>query len=284
MPPVIHNIYSQSTKTWQYVVADRTTGYCIILDPVRDHCVDRATISTIAADAIVDIVRTHGYTVDYILETHAAGPQYLSAAWYLRMQFSALQNEPPQLCDEVTVTGLEALWRRKYGANNNFSTSIRGGLYDGESVRFGRLSLTCIHLPGFAAPYRRAYLIGKDVFGAHSIAALTEEPPNFCPKNPPESHVEESERHLDAWRSIKQILSFSGDTRLWQDSGDHTVEELQPLHVSQCVALSKYAGLSEADFLTRRLAETQASREQHQRPPSYKAISLGSRLGSWIGV
>lgn len=265
-------------------MADRTTGHCIVLDPVRDHCADRATISTIAADAIVSVVQAQGYTVDYILETHAAGPQCLSASWYLRMQFSALQDEPPQLCDEVTVTSLEAMWRRKYGANNNFSTSIRGGLYDGERLTFGRLSLTCIHLPGFAAPYRRAYLVDKAIFGAHSIAASTEEPPNVCLKDLPESHAEESERHLDAWSSINRILSLPGDTRLWQDSGDDTAEERQPLHVSQCIALNKYAGLSKADFLTRRLAETQASREQYQRPPSYKAGGLGSRLGSWIGV
>lgn len=283
-PPTIHNIYSQSTSTWQYVVADRTTGHCIILDPVRDHCANRATISTSAADAIVDVVRAHSYTVDYILETHAAGSQCLSAAWYLRMQFSALQAEPPQICDEVTVTGLEAMWRRKYGANNNFSTSIRGGLYDGESVTFGRLSLTCIHLPGFATPYRRAYLVGKNVFGAHHIAASTEEPSNVSLHDLPESHVEESERHLDAWRSINRILSLPGETRVWPNSGDYTVEERQPLHVSQCIALNRYAGLSKPDFLTRRLAETQAFREQYQRPPSYKAVSLGSRLGSWIGV
>lgn len=282
--PIIHHIYSQSTKTWQYVVADRGTRRCIVLDPVRDHCVDRATISTTAADAIVDVVRAHGYTVDYILETHATGSRYLSAAWYLRMQFSGLQGAPPQICNEATTSSLEAMWQRKYGANNNFSTSIRGGLRDGERVAFGRLSLTCIHLPGFAAPYRRAYLVGKNVFGAHSIAALTEEPPNVCPNDAFEPHLDESERHLDAWSSINQILSLPGDTRVWPHSGDCTVEGSKPLNVSQCTALNKYAGLSKADFLTRRLVEAQAFREQYQRPPSYKAVSFGSRLGSWIGV
>ena len=255
-----------------------------MLDPVRDHCIDRATVSTIAADAIIDIVRTHGYTVDYILETHAAGSRHLSAAWYLRMQFSGLQDGPPQLCDEATITSLQAMWQRKYGADNNFSTSIRGGLHDGESVAFGRLSLTCIHLPGFAAPYRRAYLVGKNVFGALSIAALTEELPNSSLSDTLESHVDESERHLDAWSSINRILSLPGDARVWPDSGDHTVEKSQPFNVTQCVALNRYAGLSKADFLTRRLVETQAFREEHQRPPSYKAVSLGSRLSSWIGV
>lgn len=283
-PPIIHSIYSQSTSTWQYIVADRTTGHCIILDPGRDRCVDPATISTTAADAIIDVVRAHNYTVAYILETHAAGPQHLSAAWYLRMQFSGLQDKPPQICNEATVSSLEAKWQRKYGASNTFSTSIRGGLDDGESVMFGRLSLTCIHLPGSAAAHRRAYVIGKDVFGALSIAAGTEEAPNACLIDSPESHLDESERHLDAWGSINRILSLPGDTRVWPDSGDHDVEGLRAFDVSHCIEVNKYAGLSEADFLTRRLVETQAFREWNQRPPSHKAVSFGSRLSSWIGV
>lgn len=265
-------------------MADRTTARCIVLDPVRDHRVDRATISTIAADAIVDIVRAHDYTVDYILETHAAGSQYLSAAWYLRMQFSGLQDRPPQICNEATVSNLEAMWQRKYGANNNFSTSIRGGLDDGESVMFGQLSLKCIHLPGFSSPHRCAYLVGKDVFGAYSIAALTEEIPNACPTGLLESQMDESEQHLDAWSSINQILSLPGETRVWRESGDCTVEESQPFDVSQCAALNKYAGLSKAEFLSRRLVETQAFREQHPGLPSYKAVNLGQWLSSWIGV
>jgi hypothetical protein len=265
-------------------VADRITRNCIVLDPVRDRCVDRATISTTAADAIIDVVRAHNYIVAYILETHATGSQHLSAAWYLRMQFSGLQDAPPQICNEATVTSLEAKWQRKYGANNNFSTSIRGGLDDGESVMFGRLSLTCIHLPGFAAAHRRAYIVGKDVFGALSIAAGTEEPPNGCLSDSPELHLDESERHLDAWSSINRILSLPGDTRVWPDNGDYDVEGLQSLDVAHCIEANKYAGLSEADFLTRRLAETQALREWNQRPPSHKAVSFGSRLSSWIGV
>ena len=283
--PIIHSVYSQSTSTWQYVVVDRNSGHCIVLDPVRDRCVDRATVSTIAADAIIDIVRTHRYTVDYILETHAAGSQYLSAAWYLRMQFSGLQDGPPQICNEATVSSLEAMWQRKYGANNNFSTSIRGGLYDGEHLTIGHLSLTCIHLPGFVAPNRRAYRIGRDVFGAHSIAALTEDPPNINPNDTLELHMGESERHLDAWSSINQIISLPGETRVWQDSGDCTTEQSQPFDLlSECIARNKYAGLSEGDFLARRLVETQTFSEYQQKPPSYKAVSLRSRLESWIGV
>ena len=255
-----------------------------MLDPVRDRCIDPATISTSAADAIVDLVRGHGYTVDYILETHATSSQCLSAAWYLRMQFSNLQGWPPQLCNEATVTGLEAMWQRKYGANNKFSTSIRAGLDDGESVTFGWLSLTCIHLPGFATLHRRAYVVGKDVFGAHSVAALTDDPSNIDPKDASESHIEESERHLDAWTSINRILSLPSDTRVWRATGDDcAIEQTRTFDlVSQCTALNKYSGMSKADFLTGRMAETQSLRDQEQRPPSYRVVGLRSRLESWI--
>lgn len=33
--PVVHDVYSPSTDTCQYIVADATTLHCIVLDPVR---------------------------------------------------------------------------------------------------------------------------------------------------------------------------------------------------------------------------------------------------------
>ena len=131
-------------------------------------------MSTSAADAIVAVIKDRGYIVDYILEIHATSPHCLSAAWYLRIQLSIFQGHAPQLCNEArtTVSGLELMWQRKYGAGSAFSTTIRAGLDDGEIDTFGRLSLTCMHMPGFGAPYRRAYLVGNDIFGAHSIATL----------------------------------------------------------------------------------------------------------------
>ncbi|KAK8192470.1 hypothetical protein M8818_007638 [Zalaria obscura] len=149
MPPVVYHVYAQSTGTWQYVLADHTTSHCIVLDPVRDRSsADEAGVSTSAADAIITLVKECGYLVDYILETHANRPQCLSAAWYLWMQFSYSQGWPPELCDEATVSGLQATWQRRYPAGSAFSTTIRSGLYDGGTVAFGRLFLTCMRMPG----------------------------------------------------------------------------------------------------------------------------------------
>jgi glyoxylase-like metal-dependent hydrolase (beta-lactamase superfamily II) len=285
--PIVHSIYSKTTSTWQYVVADRTTKHCIVLDPVRDHCPHEAGIKTEAADAIIDLVKAQGYIVDYILETNAIGSQHLSAAWLLRMHLLDSQGSAPQLCSEASISGLQAMWQRKYGADNKFSTSIRPGLEDGESVAFGGQTLTCIHLPGSATPHRRTYRVGDDVFGAHSIATLAED-------MPPHDHVEvrnsqsdeSSSRLPGAWTSLDRIVSLPGHTRVWQSACDTKEPAAEPLPtfdlLSQCAAHNKYAGLSKEDFLARRSEETRPSREQERPTSSNRSGGLKSKLGSWI--
>jgi hypothetical protein len=287
--PVVHSIYSKTTSTWQYVVADRATRHCIVLDPVRDNCPHEAGIKTEAADAIIDLVKAQGYTVDYILETNAIGSQHLSAAWLLRMHFLDSQGSAPQLCNEATVSGLQAMWQRKYGADNKFSTSIRPGLEDGETVAFGGLTLTCIHLLGFATPHRRAYRVGNNVFGAHSIATLAENMPAHEPVEVRDSQSDESEsRLLGVWTSLDRILSLPRDTRVWWSAStgkEPAAEQSRAFDLlSQCAAHNKYAGISKDDFLARRSEESKSSREQGRPPSSSKSGGLKSRLGSWIGA
>jgi hypothetical protein len=167
--------------------------------------------------AIIDLVKAQGYTVDYILETNAIGSQHLSAAWLLRMHFLDSQGSAPQLCNEATISGLQAMWQRKYGADNKFSTSIRPGLEDGETVAFGGLTLICIHLSGFATPHRRAYRVGENIFGAHSIATLAEDMPAHDPVGVRDSQSNEpGSRLLGAWTSLDRILSLPGNTRVWR--------------------------------------------------------------------
>jgi len=279
--PVVHNIYSESTKTWQYVVADPTTSHCIVIDPVRDRCADQAAMATKAADAIVSLVEQHSYVVDYILETHASGSQCLSAAWYLRMQFAIYQGWPPQLCNEATVSGLEVQWQRKYGAGSTFSTTIRAGLRDGESVTLGWLSLTSMHMPGFGSPHRRAYLVGKDLFGAHSIATLAEdafdESINSSESTP--ELREDTVSFLDAWTSMQRVLALPSDTRVWWEGGIVTGEVLPCDSLSQCKMANKHANSSEPDFLAG-MRERYIQRLGIVTQPTPKPVGWKTRLGS----
>lgn len=162
--PTVHPIYSQTTETWQYVVADPATLLCVVIDSVRDRRPDQAAISTSAADALLALIKKHNYTASYILETSAIGPQCLSAAWYIRMQLSMTQQQPPQLLTDSSVPGLEAMWHRKYGTS--MQTTIRSSLSEGESLGIGNLSLNSMEIPYGGSSRRRAYRIGDEVFGA----------------------------------------------------------------------------------------------------------------------
>lgn len=288
--PLIHHIYSQTTATWQYVVADPSTSHCVVLDPVRDRCPEQASVSTSAADAVLDLIKHYGYIVGYILETHAVGPPYVSAAWYVRMQLSMTQGWPPQLCTDTSVSGLDNMWQRKYGAGSAFSRTIPPGLKDGQSVTVGHLALTCMRLPGFGTPHRRAYCVGKDVFGAHSIATLEEASGNAVTEHTshmPESTGYEGEDDSDVEQTLQGILSLSGDTRVWhaQSSGSHPQPSGPFDSIAQCVAMSKHdnprtvASLAEwhNEMRVRGTAEGLAV----QRPPSNRG-GLKARWGNWF--
>lgn len=277
----IHPIHSQSTGTWQYIIADPTTKHCIIIDPVRDRCADKAAVSTAAADAIIALVQEKSYVVDYILETHGAGDQCLSAAWYLRMQFSQTQGSPPQLCDEVTVSSLQAMMRRKYGADNKFSTTIRSGLNDGETLEWGRFSLTCMHMPGFGSPHRRAYLMNGNIFGIHSIASLEGGGNGNTGISSDVSVDVDSEDYLVAWESVQRILSLPSDTRIWREIGDHDVSaDKEPYDsIADCAVVKEGGSSSESEFLARRREGSAWA-----KPPSNKTGGLKARLGTWLAV
>jgi hypothetical protein len=279
--PVIHKIYSESTDTWQYVVADPTTGHCIVLDPVRDHYTDQAKIVTTAADAIVILVERHDYVVDYILETRAFGSQCLSAAWYLRMQFSIYQGWPPQLCDEPTVSGSDVAWQWKYGAGSTLSTTIRPGLHDGESVTLGWLSLTSMRMPGFGSPYRRTYLIGKELFGAHSVATLAADA--FDESIRSSDLTSQSQRRdvnfLEAWASMQRLLTIPGDTRVWREKRNLSGGALPCDSLSQCAKSNKHARSNKSDFLAG-MRENYIQRLGIVTPTIPKAAGWRTRFGS----
>ncbi|KAM0717953.1 hypothetical protein Q7P37_006285 [Cladosporium fusiforme] len=285
---VVHPIHAQSNGTWQYVVANPDTNHCIVLDSVRDNCADPAAMSTTAADAVIALVKERKYVVDYILETHSAGNLCRSAAWYVRMQMSEHQDRPPQLCNEGTVTGLEAMWQRKYGADSKFSTSIRPALEDEEILPLGDLSITCLHMPGFGTAHRRAFVVGENVFGAHSIATMEQFNPTdqnndtSKPNTEPGSPSNDTDVHSEAWVSMTRILSLPGDSRIWWEESASATQQTDPHSaVSQCAANNKYARLSESEFIAYQQAKAKAS-THGVKAPSLRHGGLKARLGGWM--
>ena len=270
-PPIVHGVFVPSTSTWQYIVACPSTLHCIILDPVRDQCADRATISTDAASDLIALVRKESYLCDLILETNASRTTQ-TASWYLRRQLNEIQGWPPQVCRDATaVTTVEALWQRKYGTSSPFAASLRDTLGDGESILVGRMRVLCMNVQSFGTTTRRAYIVGNTVFGAHDIATLARSSISsdaFDSMHSP--NAVDRERCEHTWSAMQRVLSLPEETRVYFDEGGAVASGVEPYdHLHYCRAVNEYVGLSKSDFITRRQGEWQSwqqQQEQAQRP------------------
>lgn len=160
--PKIHCIFTPSTRTWCYVVADRATGHAVIIDPVLSR-ESSGTIGTPAPDAILALVNAENYTVDHILETNAYDEHH-SAVWYLRTQLLETTGRAPRIAVRKSLKIVQRLYARKYGVRNKFwAGEFDGQFVDGEVLTAGNMQIRVIHLPGRSEDHV-GYKIAKNLF------------------------------------------------------------------------------------------------------------------------
>ncbi len=81
MSATIQHFFDPATSTYSYVVADHSTGYCAIIDPVLDYDAASGRVSNAGARRILDHVREQALTVQWLLETHLHADHLSAAAW-----------------------------------------------------------------------------------------------------------------------------------------------------------------------------------------------------------
>ena len=74
-----------ASYTYSYVVADTAARRAAAIDPALDYDAASGRSGTKSAQAIVDHLKARGYTLDWILETHAHA-DHLTAAQFLRRE------------------------------------------------------------------------------------------------------------------------------------------------------------------------------------------------------
>lgn len=164
MEPEVHTLHEPVTGTWQYVVADPSTKHAAIVDSVLNYDKEKGVISTTSADEILDLVKKHNYTVDYILETHAHA-DHLTASRYLQTK---LDPRPTVAIgrgiDQVQRTMGEIYHIPICEMSHAFDRTFT----DGESFTIGSLTASVVHLPGHT-PDHIGYLIGSNIFTGDSM-------------------------------------------------------------------------------------------------------------------
>ncbi|PKP63863.1 MAG: MBL fold metallo-hydrolase [Alphaproteobacteria bacterium HGW-Alphaproteobacteria-8] len=81
--PEVKAFFDPATNTISYVVKDPASNACAVIDSVMDIDYASGRITYGHADAIIDHIRKHGLTLEWIIETHVHA-DHLSAAPYIQ--------------------------------------------------------------------------------------------------------------------------------------------------------------------------------------------------------
>ncbi|MDR0213832.1 MAG: MBL fold metallo-hydrolase [Comamonas sp.] len=155
----IKAFFDTVTGTVSYVLADIAGGQAAVIDPVLDFEPKSGTLSSRSADSIIDYVRSQGWQVQWILETHAHA-DHLSAAQHIRYQLGG------KVAIGAHIRKVQAAFRKIYHFERSFlpdGSQFDHLLDDGESLPLGQLLLTAIHVPGHT-PADMAYRVADAVF------------------------------------------------------------------------------------------------------------------------
>lgn len=240
MNPHIQAFFDSVTATVTYVVHDGHA--CAIIDPVLDYEPKSGRSSTASADKVVDYVRAHGLTTEWLLETHAHA-DHLSAAPYLQRQLGGV------IAIGQSIRTVQGVFKQVFNLEPGFQLdgSQFGHLFaDGESFSIGSLAATAIHVPGHT-PADMAYLIGDAAFVGDTMF-MPDVGTARCDFPGGDAH--------QLYRSIQRLLQLPADTRLfmchdyppagreadWQTTV--AAQRQSNIHVRD--------GVSEADFVAMR--------------------------------
>jgi len=155
----ITGFHDSETGTVSYIVVDPSTKRAAIIDPVLNYDPISGRTSTTSADQLLEVVRSRGLSVEWILETHVHA-DHITAAAYLR----PLTGAKVAIGAEVTIV------QKTFGLLFNTLPSLKpeGGDFDqsfrdGDTFSIGKLTGRVMHTPGHT-PACVAYLIGDAVF------------------------------------------------------------------------------------------------------------------------
>jgi glyoxylase-like metal-dependent hydrolase (beta-lactamase superfamily II) len=199
--PAIQGFYHAQSGSIQYVVSCPTTGCCAVIDPVLDFDETSGASATRAADAILDYVRAHGLTVEWILDTHPHADHF-SAAAYLRARTGA-----PTAIGE-RIIDVQKIWKDIYNLPESFP--VDGSQWDrlfadGQTFRIGRVNVSVLHSPGHTLA-SITYLAGDAAFIHDTL---------FMPDSGSARADFPGGDPAMLWHSIQRILALPDETRLF---------------------------------------------------------------------
>ncbi|KAL4753968.1 beta-lactamase-like protein [Aspergillus terricola var. indicus] len=249
--PTIHSVFDSKTGSWQYIVADPSTGTAVIIDAVLDYDPATQEISTSSADALLSLIRKEGYSVPLILETHVHA-DHLTAASYIQARLAQEQgrHHRPAIGIGEHIGQVQRVFGKKYGISPGEYRNVFDRLFtDNETFALGSLTATALHLPGHT-PDHMGYQIGNNIFTGDTLF-----------------HVDLGTARCDfpfgsaesLYRSGQRLLSFPSHVRIWAGH-DYPPDGPEGRPPVPCTSVGEHkernkhlkAGVSEQEFVALR--------------------------------
>ena len=240
--PDIKGFFARETSTISYVVADRNTKACAVIDSVLDFNYASGTVSYKHADQIINHIARNNLQVKWLIETHVHA-DHLSAAPYIKQQLGG----------EIAISREIVLVQDIFGKVFNLGREFRRDgsqfdrlLCDGDTYKIGTLTGKALHTPGHT-PACMTHVIGNAVFVGDTL---------FMPDGGTARTDFPGGSARSLYHSIQKIFSLPGDLRVFvcHDYSPNGREVLWETTIAEEQALNIHigGGKTEQEFILMR--------------------------------
>ena len=244
----VEGFFDAATSTVSYIVLDRATKQCAIVDSVLDYDPKSGRTSHASADVLIQRVRELGATLQWILETHVHA-DHLSAAPYLKQALGG------QLGIGQHITTVQKVFGTLFNAGSGFAHDGRqfDHLFaDGETFAIGKLQVRAMHTPGHT-PACLTYVVSDAVRTAAFVGDTL-----FMPDYGTARCDFPGGDARTLYRSINKVLSLPPETVLYMchdyQPGGREVQFVSSVAEEREKNLHVRNGISEEEFVAMRHA------------------------------
>lgn len=144
--PDVTAFFDEATNTISYVVKDPSSNSAAIVDSVMDIDYAAGRITFDHADAIIDHVKKHDLTVEWLLETHVHA-DHLSAAPYLQEKLGG------KIGIGKNITVVQDTFGKVFNEGTEFArdgSQFDRLFEDDDTFKIGAMNVKVLHTPGHA--------------------------------------------------------------------------------------------------------------------------------------
>ncbi len=248
----IEGHFDPCTWTVSYLVLDRMTKQCALVDSVLDYDPKSGRTAHTGADALIARVRELGAQVQWILETHVHA-DHLTAAPYLKQRLGG------QLGIGEHITTVQKVFGSLFNAGSDFArdgSQFDHLFTDGETFTIGNLQVRAMHTPGHT-PACMTYVVSAGVGVTMESAAFVGDT-LFMPDYGTARCDFPGGDARTLFRSINKVLSLPAATQLYMchdyQPGGREVQFVSTVAEEREKNVHVRNGISEEEFVAMRQA------------------------------